>query len=171
MQRHLNPKEVAQKCVTAFNLLGAVNGQSWCNYRYDNGTGCAIGISMTPEELDFVKRRGYNVGYSIHRLIEASGLYLVDSPRDLGRLIAIQTAHDTLAGQHRTGTYTWARVRKSVNDQIEAHMSIGAEDDKFPVAADPEYPPRVMDFLISHTRVPVDKDSLRAFYELCADEF
>jgi hypothetical protein len=86
-QIHLIAREVAQKALAAHatGSLGAQQSPATCQYRDAHGCGCAVGVSLTDEQVAALNHAGANgVKISLTSI----------SADHIRKLISLQDAHD-----------------------------------------------------------------------------
>lgn len=99
----LTARAVAQTCLDKWDKLGVVAGERACMYDYENGHGCAIGLSLNAEVLQAVHRFGVN-GEPVQFLQERR---LINAGQDdLAALITLQSSHDFMISQQRYKKYS-----------------------------------------------------------------
>lgn len=95
MTQHITLKETAENALKAYNenRLGAqqIPFEHYCQYRYPNGSGCAIGVGLTKESIEKVMKCDCN-GVGLMSLERDSIISYDESEED--SLLILQGLHD-----------------------------------------------------------------------------
>ena len=91
----LTLKDIARNALKNWDRLGATTGKTQCMYRYPDGTGCLVGVSLTEEQIAYLDSVAQNAASVMGMRDRGYGLDFFNED-DLFEIARLQDIHDGL---------------------------------------------------------------------------